>query len=328
MTLDEAYKIYLKKYDTPHNDFHIGVIRLFVGVLFAWKVMSRDFGFMGIVPHDFFYFYPIQLYPPKGIILTTGIPILMELVTFHWIHWITGFPSENILTLLQFALATVALLMAIVGRGPYRIFAITVYVLATYLWSFEFLSGQEIDSVMLPFGMLLVLCLCSYDDRPIWQFGQLIRKPDTTSAGRTFSAILLVFVLYYGLSGYNKVVDLTITEWFRYNLIQDIDVTLRRQEFGNYFGAPVPQFFALFVGHEWLNYVLVPMVYISHLSIFILFFRRRHILKFAMFYTVFHFFAEGTSISFTAYIVIWWALADWRGIFVRRAGEEAPSAAT
>lgn len=328
MTLNEAYAAYLKKYDTPHNDFHVNVIRIFVGVLFAWKVMSRDFGFMGIVPHEFFYFYPIELYPPKGIILITGIPILMELVTFHWIHWITGFPSESVLTWLQFALAALGILMAVVGRGPYRIFAIAAYVLATYLWSFEFLSGQEIDSAMLLFGMLLVLCLCGYEDRPIWRFGQLIRKPETVAAGRAFSAILLVFILYYGLSGYNKIADLTITEWFSYNLIQDIEVTLRRQELGYYFGAPVPQFFALFVGHEWLNYILVPMVYISHLSIFIMFFRRRHILKFAAFYTVFHFFAEGTSISFTAYIVIWWALIDWRGLFLRKVATEVSVAAT
>jgi hypothetical protein len=48
-----------------------------------------------------------------------------------------------------------------------------------------------------------------------------------------------------------------------------------------------------------------------------MFFKRNHILKFAIFYTIFHFFAEGTSISFTAYIVIWWALLDWRKLVLR-----------
>ena len=89
MTLGDAYTGYLRKYETPHYDFNVIVVRIFVGVIFAWKVLSRDFGLMGIVPHEFFYFYPIKIYPPEGIIMTTGVPILMELVTFHWIHWIT-----------------------------------------------------------------------------------------------------------------------------------------------------------------------------------------------------------------------------------------------
>lgn len=232
MTLNDAYAAYLRKYDTPHNDFHLNIIRIFVGVLFAWKVLSRDFGFMGIVPNEFFYYYPIQLYRPEDIILITGVPILMELVTFHWIHWIVGFPSEAVLTWLQFILAALALLTAFVGRGPYRCIAITAYILATYLWGFIFLSGQEIDSAMVPFGLLLVLCLCSYDDRPVWQFGSLLRRQPNVAAGRAFSATLLVFILYYGLSGYNKITDLSITEWFQYNLIQDIAETLRRQYLG------------------------------------------------------------------------------------------------
>jgi hypothetical protein len=41
------------------------------------------------------------------------------------------------LTWLQFALAALGILTAVVGRGPYRVFAVTAYVLATYLWSFE-----------------------------------------------------------------------------------------------------------------------------------------------------------------------------------------------
>lgn len=43
--------------------------------------MSRDFGYMGIVPEDFFYTYPIQIHGPEYFMLTTGVPILMELVT-------------------------------------------------------------------------------------------------------------------------------------------------------------------------------------------------------------------------------------------------------
>jgi hypothetical protein len=316
-TLNDAYAAYLKKYDTPHNDFHINLVRIFVGLFFAWKVMSRDFGFMGIVPSDFFYYYPIELYHPENIVLVTGVPILMELVTFHWIHWFTGFPSETVLNWLQFLLAGFGVAMAVFGRGAYRALAIAAYVLATYLWGFIFLSGQEIDSVMIYFGMLLVLCLVDYDDRPVWRLGGLAHKPANVAAGRAFSAILLVFVLYYGLSGYNKIADLSIADWFRYNLVQDIEVTLRRQELGNYFGAAFPSLFAPLVGHTRLNYILVPLVYISHISVFYMFFKRRHILKFALFYTGFHFVTSSVSITFTGYMIVWWILLDWRRIVLR-----------
>lgn len=314
MTLNDVYGVYLKKYDTPHNDFHINLIRIFVGAFFAWKAMSRDFGFMGIVPHDFFYFYPIQLYRPDYIVLLTGVPGLMEIATFHWIHRLFGFPSETVLTALQFIFAGLCLLLAVIGRGPFRIIAISAYVLALYLWGFIFLSGQEIDSIMIYFGMLLVLCLTNYVDVPIWRMGEVGERPDNVAAGRAFSAILLVFVLYYGLSGYNKIVDLSIADWFRYNLVQDIELTLRKQELGFYFGATFPSLFTPLVGHKWLNDILVPLVYISHLSVFAIFFRRRYILKFAVFYTAFHVVTSSVSITFAGYMIVWWILLDWRKV--------------
>ena len=323
MTLPEAYRAYLAKYDTPHNDFHINLVRIFVCVFFAWKVMSRDFGFMGIVPEEFFYQYPVELYAPNGIMLITGIPVLMEIVTFHWVHWITGFPSETVLEALQFALAGLALTTAILGRGPYRLFAVVTYVLASYLWGFIFLSGQEVDSIMIYFGLLLVLCLASHEDVPIWKLRQVASRSDNVAAGRAFSAILLVFVLYYGLSGYNKIADLSIADWFRYNLIQDMEHTLRMQDLGNYFGATFPQLFSLLSGQHWLNYILVPLVYLSHLTVFAIFFWRRHILKFAVFYTGFHFFTSSVSIAFTGYMFVWWILFDWRRFLFRSNAREA-----
>jgi hypothetical protein len=323
MTLRDAYSLYLAKYDTPHNDFHVNLIRIFVTLFFAWKTMSRDFGFMGVVPTDFFYFYPIELYRPGDIMLITGIPGLMELVTFHWIHWITGFPSERMLDLLQFTLTGLAILTAIFGRGPRRMLAIATYVLASYLWGFIFLSGQDIDAVMLYFGMLLMLCLVSYRDVPTWRLGEALRAPDNVEAGRAFSAILLVFVLYYGLSGYNKIADLSITEWFRYQLTQDINHTLRMQSLGSYIGAPFPKLFGLIRHQDWLNYLLVPAVYISHLSVFVIFFSRKQILKFAVFYTGFHFVAYAVTIAFTGYVFIWWILLDWHKILMKLSRREA-----
>lgn len=249
--------------------------------------------------------------------LLTGLPGFMEIATFHWVHWFVGFPSEAVLTALQFIFAGLCLLLAVIGRGPFRIIAISAYILALYLWGFIFLSGQEINSIMIYFGMLLVLCLTNYADVPIWKMGAVGERADNVAAGRAFSAILLVFVLYYGLSGYNKIVDLSIADWFRYNLVQDIELTLRKQELGFYFGATFPSLFAPLVGHKWLNDILVPLVYISHLSVFIVFFRRRHLLKFAIFYTAFHVVTSSVSITFAGYMIVWWVLLDWRKI-VRR----------
>lgn len=319
-TLPIFYQSYLSKYDTPHNDFHVNLVRIFVGLFFAWKVLSRDFGFMGILPPDFFYFYPIQTYRPSDIILTTGVPVLMEIVTLHWIHWFTGMPSESVLTWLGYALATLGVSLAVFGRGPYRVLAAATYLLATYLWGFMFLSGQEVDSVFLYFGMLLIVTVASYSDAPIWRLPALFRAPANVEAGRAFSAVLLVFVIYYGLSGYNKIADISIAEWFRYDLVGAATLTYHMQILGNYYGSPFPSLFHQLNGMNFFNHIAAPLVYLSHITVPVVFFYRRHILKYAVFYTAFHFLTMSVAIAFTGYVIAWWILLDWRRILARLTG--------
>lgn len=317
MNIVQGYQLYLRKFDTPHNDFHLNLIRIFVGIFFAWKIMSRDFAFMGTLPRDFFYFYPYQIYSWDSIPYITGVPWLMELVTFHWIHWIVGFPSERVLATVQLGAALLMVALAVFGRGRRRVIAISAYIVATYLWGFIFLSGQEVDAVMLYFGSLGILCLANYNDVAIWRMGALLEKPPNVEAGRAFSAVILLFVLYYGLSGFNKLVDVNLVEWFNYPLVEDIEQTLRMQQLGNFYGAPFPSLFAHLRTEYWLNTILVPSVYLSHIFVFLIYFRRSLILKYAVFYSSFHFVTSSVSIAFTGYMIVWLLLIDWQRYILR-----------
>lgn len=326
MNIAIAYQKYLQTFERPHNDFHLNIIRVFIGLFFCWKLLSRDFSFMGTLPHDFFYFYPYEIYRPEGYMLITGMPILMEFITFHWVHWILGFPTEQTLSIIVFISTTLMFCLVIFGRGPYFCIAILSYTVALYLWGFIFLSGQDIDSIMLYFGMLLVICIVDYRDVPIWRLGTLLKQPPNIQAGRAFSAIIMVFVVYYGLSGINKMVDINILEWFQYGLIKNIEQTLKMQKLGNYYGTPWPDFFSMLSGQYWINYIAVPLVYLSHISIPIIFFRRDMIPKYAAFYTTFHLFTFGVSIAFTGYTFVWLVLLNHKAMIERAKGFLSPRA--
>ena len=61
-----------------------------------------------------------------------------------------------------------------------------------------------------------------------------------------------------------------------------------------------------------MDFVAVPAVYISHISVPVVFFKRYLIYEFALFYCIFHLMTFGVSISFTGYVFIWMILFDFR----------------
>lgn len=307
--IDRGFERFLATYNAPGYDFNINVARLFVCAFLIWKLFSRDYGFFGTVPEELFYFYPYQLYPMDKWILWTGLPVIQELLTFHWIHWILPHPSVNVLRGIQAAAMLSLACLAVFGKGPKSAILIVTYSLLIYLWGYLFLLGQDIDAVAIYFGILVALGISRHADVPVWKLPALYRQPKSIDGGRAFSTVLLVFVFYYFASGVNKLTDISFLEWLQFDLVGAIE---RHSIVAAHHTVDTIDFFQILHGMTYFNYFGAPAVYISHICVPFVFFRRRMIFKFFIFYLMFHLLTFGVGISFSGYIFVWSVLFPWR----------------
>lgn len=305
------YYSFQNKYLSPGRDFDVNIVRFVICLFFIWKLLSRDFGFYGTVPAKVFSFYPVYIYRPDNYMLTLGLPILTDLVTFHWIHWFVPRLDVFGLRFVQFLCVVSLGACLFFGRGPYRIISISCYILLIYLWGHLFLSGQDIDSISLYFGLLLVLVFSNYSDKPIWRLSSLVRAPMNEDAGRTISLLFLVFVTYYFASGVNKFTDIRPWEWFTYDLVESMHLARLLSDNGY---MAVPHFLSFLYDWHYINYIGPPAVYLSHLLTPVLFFYRSQVYKFFFFYALFHIVTFGVGISFTGYIPVWLVLFPFHSI--------------
>lgn len=195
------------------------------------------------------------------------------------------------------------------GRGPRKSILILTYCFLVYLWGYLFLLGQEVDAVDLYFGILIALGISSYREVPVWRLGALYTQPKTIDAGRSFSNVMLVFVLYYFASGTKKLTDLSPMEWFQFDLIGAIEEHSIRAAHGT---LGTFDSFQYLHGLTFFDYIGPPAVYLSHLLVPMVFFRRSLILKFFLFYFAFHLLTFGVGISFSGYIFVWAVLFPYR----------------
>lgn len=115
--VDRGFNRFVTAYNQPGFDFNVNMARLIVCAFLIWKLLSRDFGFFGHVPEQVFYFYPIEIYPLDKWVLWTGLPVLSELLTFHWLHWFIPRPGETALRVVQGVAIGSLLLLALFGGG-------------------------------------------------------------------------------------------------------------------------------------------------------------------------------------------------------------------
>jgi hypothetical protein len=271
------FDIGIKKFFLAYNqfgyDFDLVIARIFICSFMIWKLLSRDFGAFSYIPEEVFYFYPYQIYTPDKWILWTGIPFIQDIFTMHFIHWIFPYPNSWVLQLIQVFLIVLLVTLGVYGKGWRSIILVTTYLLLIYLWGYLFLLGQEIDSVDLYFGMLLALVVGSYKDSPIWDLKSLYSAKPNLRAGRARSLLILVIVFYYFASGTKKITDISFFEWFDYQLIEAI---MYHGIVSNHNALYRPDFFKIFNGHYYLNYILPPLVYLSHLCTPLVFRRFKH----------------------------------------------------
>jgi hypothetical protein len=309
--LDIGVENFFRTYNQFGYDFDLVVARVFICSFMIWKLLSRDFGAFSYIPEEVFYFYPYQIYTVDKWILWTGIPFIQDVLTMHFIHWIFPHPNSWILQLVQIFSIALLVTLGVYGKGKRSIFLVTTYLALIYLWGYLILLGQEIDSVDLYFGMLLALMLGRYKDSPVWELKALYSEKPNLLAGRSRSLLMLVIVFYYFASGIKKITDLSVFEWFDYYLIEAI---MHHGIVSNHSPHYRPDFFKIFNGHYYLNNILPPLVYLSHLCTPLVFFYRSMVFKFFVFYTLFHLMTFGVGISFTGYIVVWAAIFPWHDI--------------
>ena len=114
-------KIKLKKYffyswKINFTEIEITYVRVLVYLIILYKILSRDFSNFGYIPEELLNFYPINHYT-QDIRNLSGIKVIIDLATFHWIHWFINFPYVETLNYIQFTLVFLILIVIFFGSG-------------------------------------------------------------------------------------------------------------------------------------------------------------------------------------------------------------------
>ena len=263
-----------------------------MGGLYLWKLLSRDFSNIALFPESVISGYPIDIYSPDWI-LPMAIPPFFDLTNFHFIHYFLPTPDELIFTILQNLTIFLAIVFMFANGKVSKFVGIIFYILISYLWGFVFRLGQEIDAVFLLQGTLFVYCILPYEKN-----NQYYRKLRFLT--------LIVFVIYYFSSGLNKFIDLSYSEWLRYELtnINSSKVLAHLNE--NY--LYVPEFP---IQNENFKMILskfgAPLSYIVHMlsPLLLLTSDIKKISVYWFFYTLFHFMTIYVGILFMMNFFAW-----------------------
>ncbi len=282
-----------KNYHEPVNFYYVYWFKLIIGILYIWKLLSRDFSNIALWPVSVISGYPIDIYNPDYI-LFFAIPPFFDLVTFHFIHYFFSFPSEATLSLLQYVAIAMSILLIFSSLRYSRALAIFLYIIVSYLWGFVFRLGQDIDAVFLVQSLLLVYAILPFEKS--LEYCKKLR----------FLA-LLVFVIYYFFSGMNKIIDLSYLDWFKYDLINiNSSFHLKYLEENVRYTPKLKEIFR----EEFFvitNFIGPAFTYLIHLfsPLLLVYSDTKKILLYWLFYSIFHFFTMYVGILFTMNIFAW-----------------------
>ena len=284
-----------------------------VSLFFLWKLLSRDFSIFSDVPYWALERVPFYTYNPEQAFLIFDLLYVTKLVTFHWIHEFIPFPNSEILQFIKYICISSFICIIFFGRGPKKLFAVTSYLTFAYLWGYIFRSGQEVDAVFLPMGILFCYLFSTFKES--WSKGNLSQYSQSSSIF-IFSS-LMIFVIYYAGSGINKLTDIPLNEWFLYDLLGQVEQAVIADKLGA--DRAVPDFFSWMLGLNRvvlsnLFYVGVGVVYFVHLLSPLIILRSYFLIIPFVFYFVFHFLAFGVGISFTANLLIWIGFVNIKNI--------------
>jgi hypothetical protein len=285
-------------------------MRILLFSFFIFKLLSRDYSIFGIAPPEALNVYTSATFSYDRAPYLLAQPWIVQLASFHWIHWFIPLPGEGMLRLIQ--LSAIALCFAIIlfGRGYKGLFAICLYCVLSYLWGFNWRSGADDDAIFLQLQLVLVYCFFR-EKEALVLYHPISAKTCSKENGWFYSMTVLVFCAYYFDSGLNKLTDIYLGDWFRYNLMQIMGVASDQKSLG-YFANPTT-YLASLRDYHFLNYIFVPFSYLMELTIPLMFFYRRLIVIYFLFFVSFHLMTWNVGILFLGNIVAWMLLLpiDW-----------------
>lgn len=314
---------YLNQFRLPAHELDMSFARWIIFGFFIYKLLSRDFTTFAYMPDFLMNSYPAYIFGPNFYALM-GTQFFTDLASFHWIHWFITLPDASTLFVLQWLTITLCALTCVFGRGPHNSLAIITYVFVSYMWGYMWRTCNEVDAVFLALGCMLVYCFTMHREHlTLWRPG--FGAKASAEAGWAMQGFLMVFVIYYFASGMNKIIDITLIDWFRFDLVQITEYERDRYILGYY--KDIPPLFDAFRGHYWLNYIGVPLVYLSHLFIPLIFYDRSRIPYFWYFYMTFHFMSWGVGILFTGNFIMWFVFLPISRLFYKNYLEYSPDIA-
>ena len=271
--------------------------------------MSRDFSLFGYVPTWVMNRTPALVYQTEESFFLLDFGIFAKIACFHWIHFLVPYPSESLIQLIWLITILALALTIFFGRGKNRIFVITAYIGVMYLWGFVFTSGQEIDAVFLPMGILFCYLFSNHNE----SLNLKILSEKSTESSVFISSAIMVFVIYYLGAGINKLTDIPLIEWLQYDLFKEMQYYVYADRLGS--DRLIPSIFHSMVDQHipFISTVVllgVPAVYIMHLLVPLVFTSKLSLMWSFFFYALFHFLAFGVGISFVANLVIWFGFLN------------------
>ena len=293
---------YKKLYEPAPASF-IGWTRIVILSLLLYKLLSRDFSIFGILPETLAVAYPANVFDPLDAYVLLGYKWFVDLCTFHWIHWFLSFPSELTLYFIQLFLEFMLVIALFFGGGYKKINYLIIYVLSMYLLGFLFRIGSDIDEIFVQMQIVLLLFLFKEKETYILFFKQQKPLNYTKENGWFFSMVLLIFIGYYFLAGVTKVVDISLLDWGRFELSSLVELSYIKETLGDDRGWFY--FRELLMSVSWLDIPGTVVVYMEHLLIPLLFFRREYIPYAWFIYFLFHLSSLGINLFFTGVFLSW-----------------------
>jgi len=301
-----------KMYEPAPASF-IGWTRIVILSFLLLKFLSRDYSIFGMLPESLAVAYPANVFHPLDAYLLLGFKGLVDLCTFHWIHWFVSFPSELVLTYIQLLLEFMLVVALFFGGGYRKINYLIIYILGMYLLGFLFSVGADIDEIFIQMQIVLLLFLYKDKETYILFFKQQNPLNYTKDNGWFFSMVLLIFIGYYFLAGVTKVIDISLLDWGRCELSKLIELNQIKLDLGDDRSWCYLRRF--FIGNSWLDIPGTALVYLEHLLIPLLFFRREYIPIAWFIYFGFHLSSLSINLFFTGVFLSWLVFLPTHRVF-------------
>ena len=298
--LKKSYIENLKKEVSPID---LTWIRVWVYTIILWKLLSRDFSYIALMDSSLLEFYPIFHYQ-ADLYHLTGFKFIVDILTFHWIHWFIHFPTITILKNIQITLIILSLIIIFFGSGYKNMNAIIFYILAMYLWGFMYRTSSDFDGSQILLQICLLFCFKKHKDYSLISFYYKKKvRNNRYNSSIFFNLIIGIFGFYYFCSGLHKFYDLNIIQWFMFDFTKIVKYYIELENSGNF--RKIYEIFYYIPESSFLDNILAPIAYCSHLIAFLIILNRKYIKHFALFYIIFHLLNFSIGIAFTGLMLAW-----------------------